>query len=161
MRELLGDIELNLGQAVCMARAMLKVANADGVHPREQQLVTSFYEDCCHGDAAAEALDARAFDLAEAHGVLNTLALKEATLKSCYLVALVHGAITPEEKNCLSEIGAGLEVSEEDSHRWLQETQAYLLGQFAAVSTFRDEVKAIAAEMGLSEAEAEALFSGK
>lgn len=132
------DIDSRAGASI--AAAMRVVANSDGLHPRENELIIEF-EKSLGTEAAAEV------DLS----VIDTPALKEAFLKSLVLVAFADGRISDEESACIRDFATQLGLGEPEVAKSIADVAAHLLGQLAGVKVFREQVVQLGRNMGLDE----------
>ncbi len=145
MKELMtGGVELSAEAAHVVAAGMRAVAQADGNHPREEALIDAFEADLPPGSAE--------LDLS----LLDTLALKEAFLKSCVLVAFADGRISEAELTVLRGFLQELALGPEELGQATREVASALLSQFSTVQTFRDQVIEIGRSLGLDDAAIEA-----
>lgn len=150
MNELLGDIEVSMDQAACIAQAMMKVAEIGGVHARERELITRFYQSCA---AEAGAPDANLTDLSysaeRTRATLDSPEHLQALFKSCYFVAFADGALSRDEQEAIEALGEELGASASDLERWRTEVALSLLAQFKGVTLFKDRVMEIGRGLGL------------
>ena len=160
MRELFGDLELSLTQATAIAKAMQHVAAADGVHQHEQELIDGFFAGCLEdAGEAPRALDDDPYDGAALAGALSSEGLVQAALKSCYMVALVDGAISDAEGACIEQIAKDLNMAPAALQACLLDVRKHFFQQFQGVTLFRDEATKIGRSLGLSDAEIDELLA--
>lgn len=113
MKAFLNPVDLDLQHVRVIVQGMLRVAHSDGVHIRELVLIREFYESCradAKGLADFSDLEKSPFDVEVAREVLNTPALKETFLGSCYLVAYADGAVSNGEANTLAALAQELGI---------------------------------------------------
>jgi len=153
MTELHGDIELSLEQAATIAKAMLEVAESDGVHQREQEMIDGFWKECAAASNQENAdLGTDRYDAETARTILGSQEHAAALIKSCYLLALADGDISAAEEAKIAEISGGLNLDEASTEACAKEAKLYLLNKFKGVSVFKEVAWDIGRKLGLDEA---------
>lgn len=139
MRDLMPSLPSIDDRAACaIAAAMRLVADADGAHPRELELIEQLESTITtKGKADFEAIDSDE--------------LREAFVKSLALVAFADGLVSDQEGEVISELAGKVGASSELVSRSINEVAQVLLAQLAGARIFRDEVVALGKQMGLDE----------
>ncbi len=132
--------ELDAAAAHTIAAAMRAVARCDGEHPREADLIDRFESDL-PGEATGVDLT-----------VLQTDEAKECFLKSVVLVAYADGRVTTKERELIAGYAKTLGVPDAQLTATWTDIASSLLGTFAGVRTYRDEVVTLGRAMGLDQA---------
>lgn len=137
-------LSIDADAAAIIARGMRAVAKADGIiHHRELNLIASFEAALPHGH--------------EPSGVLVTDGLRTAYVRSLVMVALADGVITDAELAQIRDLCREQGVDSERLDAEILSVKRRFLSVFAGVNFFRDSVVRVARDLGLSEAEVEAL----
>ena len=135
--------ELSAGGAAAIARAMRKVARADGmVHPRELALIAQFESELPDGVTPA-----------------STLSESEATVlvQSVLMVALADGRISEAEEAAIADLSREHDVGDDKLSDLTERVKREFLDHFAGRATFRASVLEVARELGLEAPELAAL----
>lgn len=141
------DVGLDADAAALIASGMRQVAMADGrVHQRELALIDTFESQLPRGGSAEAAR-------------LDTPALRSTYVRSLTMVALADGKISPAEDEKVRALAAGLGVSAAEIDAGILDVKRRFLKVFAGVKLFRDSVVEVARDLGLTEAEAEAILA--
>lgn len=147
------DLELSLEQAAIIARAMVEVAESDGVHQREREMIEGFYRACTEAAGAADApLGTARYDAAAARQALKGAAPTHALLKSCYMLALADGEISTAEEARIAEIAQDVGASGDVVQAAATEAKLFFLERFKGVSVFKDTARQIGRKLGLDDA---------
>ncbi len=160
MKDLAGQVELNIEQATHIARAMFKVADAEeGVHELERQMIDSFYLGCCReAGVEPEDLSKNPFDGEAARRALNTPELQDITLHSCLLVGYADGQCSPMERAAIEEIANSLGVDSSRFSSIEKDVQRAMLEHFSNIKVFQDAVHEIGKRLGLSQEEVDEIL---
>jgi tellurite resistance protein len=152
---MLGDEELSLEQATCIARAMWKVAEVEkGVHQKEREMIDEFYLSCVkEAGGEPQDLSAKPWDAEEANRLLTTPAQKETLLRSCYLLGYADGQCSPLEMATIDQMAQAMGVPPERREAVDREVKRMLLSQFDDIKLFRNATYDIGRQLGLSPAE--------
>lgn len=138
------QVPIDADAAAIIARGMRAVAKADGlVHQRELNLIASF-----------EAAIPSGYDGALR---LTTDALRATYVRSLIMVALADGVITDAELTAIRELATEQGIAPDHVDAEVLSVKRRFLSVFAGVNFFRDAVLRVARDLGLSEAEVEAL----
>ncbi len=138
------EVEIDAASAAVIARGMRVVAQADGiVHEREMNLIASFEADIPPGTSASASL---------AEG-----GVRMAYLRSLIMVALADGVITEAELTAIRELAQEHGIADDLVETEVLGVKRIFLSVFAGVNVFRDSVVRVARDLGLSEAEVDAL----
>lgn len=157
MRQLLGDLTINLDQAKCIASAMQRVASSDGVHDRETAMIEGFINTCAEEEGAGNIdLTSLVYDKDQISAVMTDDSHIEALIKSCYMLSLADGVISDEEAACINTIADDLGVNQSQRDAWVKEAKVYMLKQFEGIHLFSDQALAIGKELGLEDGEIKA-----
>ena len=141
MRNLMNAvIEVDERAAHTIAAAMRVVAQADGGHPRELELIRSF-EDELPTDPTGE------IDLSTIHSA----ELREAFLWSLVLVAFADGRVSDEEGQVIHDYANRLGMGTKEVAKAVSDVAAVLLSNLAGVRIYREQVLALGRKMGLDE----------
>ncbi|MFM7201937.1 MAG: hypothetical protein ACKO6N_14230 [Myxococcota bacterium] len=162
MMELIGAEELNLEQAAVIARAMWRVAEAEaGIHAQERELIEGFYNAILaeHPHVRMADFRSRAFELEEAQRVLDTPALRELLLHSCFLLSYADGHCAPVERAEIDGMARGLDISAKRYDAIDRAVKRQLLSQFEGVSVFKSATYDIGRQLGLSERDVDDLLA--
>jgi uncharacterized membrane protein YebE (DUF533 family) len=140
------DAPVNIDEraAAIIARGMRSVAQADGIlHQRELSLIASF-----ESHLPSEVPDV---------GPLTDEPTRVAFLRSVILVALADGVVSDAELARIKELceDQGIEAERVDAE--ITVVKRRFLAVFAGVHVFRDAVVRIARDLGLPDAEVDAL----
>lgn len=133
------DVDIDAAAAHTIAAAMREVAACDGDHPRELELIEQFDADI-PGEQVSEV------DLS----TLRTAAHREAFIKSLMLVAYADGRVSEQERDLIRSYSARLGMPEPALTRAFTEVASALLSTLAGAKTYRAQVVALGAAMGLS-----------
>lgn len=129
--------ELDVRAARAIASAMREVAEADGDHPEELEMIAAFEQDLPPGEADLSAI--------------VTPEAKEAMLKSMVLLALADGQVSGQERQVIlriaSEVGLGLV----DVERATFEVASAMFSSFEGVHVFREQAADIGRDLGLDD----------
>ena len=137
-------VSIDADAAAIIAMGMRTVAKADGViHHRELNLIASFEAAIPHGH--------------EPGGLLGSDGLRTAFVRSLVMVALADGVITDAELEQIRELCREQGIDSERLDSEIVGVKRRFLSVFAGVNFFRDSVVRVARDLGLSEAEVEAL----
>jgi len=148
MRDLMNFVDIDGPAAGSIVVGMREMARADGQqHPRELEMIALLESDLTHTDADAVDIDS-----------LNTRELQDAFLKSLALVALVDGALKPEEATLIHGYGEQMSRSKEEVDAVLHEVAAVMLSAFAGVTIFRDQAIQIGRSLGLADEDIHAVL---
>lgn len=138
------ELDIDAAAAAVIARGMRVVAQADGiVHEREMNLIASFEADIPPGTSSSGQLEGEGVQLA--------------FLRSLIMVALADGVITEAELNAIRELAHSQGIAEATVEGEVHGVKRTFLSVFAGVNVFRDSVIRVARDLGLSEAEVDAL----
>lgn len=137
-------VSIDADAAAIIAQGMRAVAKADGViHHRELNLIASFEASLPPGH--------------EPRGRLASANLETAYVRSLVMVALADGVITDAELARIRELCTEQGIDSERLDAEILSVKRRFLSVFAGVNFFRDAVVRVARDLGLSEAEVEAL----
>ncbi|MEZ4239290.1 MAG: hypothetical protein R3F59_24680 [Myxococcota bacterium] len=137
------EVPIDAATAAAIARGMRQVAQADGlIHQRELALIASF--------------EAGVPDL-EATGAIGSDALKTVFLRSLIMVALADGKISEAETATIRELAGEHGIGEAEVDAETLSVKRRFLSVFAGVDVFRDAVVRVARDLGLPDAEVDAL----
>lgn len=130
--------------AAIVAAGMRAVARADGViHQRELNLIASFEASIPSEQGAS--------------GPLGDPACEDAYLWSLVMTALADGVISDAERACIAALAEEQGISPDRVAAAELQVKRKFLSVFAGVNFFRDSVLRVARDLGLSDAEVEAL----
>ncbi len=139
------EVIVDAATAATIAEGMRRVAKADGlVHKREMNLIAAF-EAQVPSDEAALVVALASDDL------------KQVFLRSLIMVALADGVISDVEMVVIRELAAVQSMQVGDIEEEVLWVKRKFLSVFAGVRVFRDSVLRVAADLGLPEAEVDAL----
>jgi uncharacterized membrane protein YebE (DUF533 family) len=138
------EVAIDAAAAAMIARGMRQVAQADGmIHQRELALIASF-----------EAAVPEAADVEE---VIRDDALRTVFLRSLIMVALADGRISEAETARIQELAREQGITDGEVDAEILSVKRRFLSVFAGVDVFRDAVVRVARDLGLPEAEVDAL----
>lgn len=138
------EVPIDAAAAAAIARGMRDVARADGmIHDRELALIASF--------------EAGLPEVATDQEALASDELRTVYLRSIIMVALADGRISEAELARIRELAAGYQISDETVEAEVVSVKRMFLSVFAGVDVFRDAVLRVARDLGLPEAELDAL----
>ncbi|MEZ4321084.1 MAG: hypothetical protein R3F61_26630 [Myxococcota bacterium] len=129
--------DLDARTAAVIAVGMRKVALADGdvMHPNELSLIEQFEQDIPAGT--------------EPNALIGDARVREIYLKSLVMVALADGRISANESAVITDLAAGVGADSSDVERTMDSVKREFLAVFSGVTHFRDQVKAVADELGV------------
>lgn len=131
------EVDLDAAAAHTIAAAMREVAECDGEHPRELELIDQF---------EAQVPGVRgAVDLS----TLTTAEHREVFIKSLVLVAFADGQVTDEERAVIEKYAAALQIDPSVTTRAWTDVASSLLSVFAGIQNYRAQVVALGESMGL------------
>jgi len=150
MHELYEGIELDKTQTEAICRGLLDLAEADGVHQSEIELIHGFYRSGGGGDL--DALGKTDFDLDATVKVLTGGGpeVVEAFLISCYLLIYADGEFSDAERKRIGEYGDAFGLDAVRIEHLHVKARLYLLGMLAQNLRNPDAVRAVGGELGLS-----------
>jgi hypothetical protein len=134
------DIELDAAAAHTIAVAMREVAECDGEHPREVELINKFESQVPGSDGA--------IDLSS----LSTDEHREVFLKSLMLVAFADGRVSDEERAVIDRYADQLQISVDVRAKAWTEVASALLSVFSGIRNYRSQVVLLGESMGLDRA---------
>ena len=129
--------DLDARTAAGIALGMRKVALADGdvMHPNELSLIEEFERDIPEGT--------------EPTATIGDADVRAVYLKSLVMVALADGRISPSETLVIADLAASVGADSEDVARTTEAVKREFMGVFSGVTHFRDQVEAVAEELGV------------
>jgi len=137
------DVDLDASAAAAIASGMRQVAQADGmIHQRELALIASFEADLPGGGDPEAPLPQEA---------------KVVYLRSLIMVALADGVITDKEEERINALADAQGINRGTVHGETLEVKRWFLRAFQGVHIFKDAVLRVAQDLGLDEAEVDAL----
>lgn len=132
-----GAVDLDARTAAVIAAGMRRVAIADGnIHPNELSLIEDFERDIPAGT--------------EATATIGDATIRAIYLKSLVMVALADGRISDPEKSVILDLAASVGADDADVAAATQEVKREFISVFKGVTHFRDQVEALAVEMGIT-----------
>jgi uncharacterized membrane protein YebE (DUF533 family) len=138
------EVPIDAAAAAMIARGMRQVAQADGmIHQRELALIASF--------------EAGVPEVSEAEEVIRDQALRTVFLRSLIMVALADGRISEAETARIEELALEQGIPESEVEAETLSVKRRFLSVFAGVDVFRDAVVRVARDLGLPDAEVDAL----
>lgn len=138
-------VPLDAASAAVIARAMRAVARADGViHQRELNLIASF-EAGLPPDTTAPAV------------LADDDSLRSLFVRSLVMVALADGVISDAELAEIRTLSAEQSIDADRLDAEILVVKRRFLSVFAGVNVFRDAVVRVARDLGLTDAEVDAL----
>jgi len=138
------EVPIDGDAAAVIARGMRLVARADGViHQRELALIASF--------------EANVPSDADGGQRLKSDAVRSVYLRSLIMVALADGVVSEPEMVQIRELAGEQGLSEREVDTEVVQVKRRFLSVFAGVNVFRDAVVRVARDLGLPEAEVDAL----
>ena len=143
MSESIEALEVDGPQGHAIAAAMREVAQVDGMHEAEADLINRFVSDLPPSSGS--------IDLA----VINTDSLRALYVKSMILVAFADGALTDLERGLIAEKSATIGFDGSALPEAYREVAKGLLGNFSGVRQFRNQAVEIGRSLGLSEPDIE------
>ncbi len=149
MLEFLQAVELDQDQTLNIAAAMKAVSLADGVNPREQQII----------DSLVEGISAEIPPKADL-SLFSTPDQRRVFMCSVVLVALADGAVSPEEMSLLEEYASQLDLGADSLPATIRQVGISMLSSFAGVHHFREQVQEIGETLGLSPEEIHRAIGG-
>lgn len=150
MHELYEGIELDKAQTEAICRGLLDLAEADGVHPSEIELIHEFYRS--GGGVDPSALGAAEFDLAATAKVLGGGGeqVVESFLISCYLLIYADGDFSDAERKRVGEYAEAMGIDADRLEHLHVKARLYLLEMLAQNLRNADAVRAVGGSLGLS-----------
>lgn len=138
------EVPIDAAAAAAIAQGMRQVAQADGlIHHRELALIASF--------------EAGVPEAADVAGAISSGPLRTVFLRSLIMVALADGRISEAESARIRELAQEQAIAEAEVEAEILSVKRRFLSVFAGVDVFRDAVVRVARDLGLSEAEVDAL----
>jgi|GEM_PF-1689669 len=134
------EVDLDAAAAHTIAAAMREVAECDGEHPREVELIDQF-ESQVPGERGAVDLSS-----------LNTSEHKEVFLKSLVLVAFADGRVTDQERAVIDRYADALQIDADTRTRAWTDVASSLLSVFSGIQNYRSQVVLLGESMGLDRA---------
>ena len=153
MEDFTPEMDISLAAARIIAQGMMRLAAADGVHPKEKAMIEAFLADCyaeAGGQESYEEILDRDFDIAEARQVLDSDELRELFLKSNLLLACADGIYSEPEQNMMDHYAIDFGITAGRLRELETQVKEYMLSQFAGVQVFRDKAEALGRQLGLS-----------
>ena len=136
-----GLVDITGPQGRAIAAAMREVAEVDGIHEAETDLIRRF----------EEGLDSDVEDSGSVLSVINTDALRTAYAKSMIIVAYADGKLTDQERALVERKATEVGVSAAELANLYIEVARGLLGAFSGVEIYRDQAVEIGRSLGLSD----------
>lgn len=138
------EVPIDDAAAAAIAWGMRQVAQADGmIHHRELALIASF--------------EAGIPEAADAGAALRDDGLRTVYLRSLIMVALADGRISEAETARILELAAEQGITDGEVEAEILSVKRRFLSVFAGVDVFRDAVVRVARDLGLPDAEVDAL----
>ena len=138
------EVPIDATAAAVIARGMRDVAQADGlIHDRELALIASFEAGVPDTSAGGDA-------------VIDE-GLRPIFIRSLIMVALADGRISEPELDRIRELATTHEIPETQVDEEILSVKRRFLSVFAGVDVFREAVIQVAKDLGLPEAELDAL----
>jgi hypothetical protein len=139
-------VVLDEAAAAVIGRDMRIVAEADGIlHVRELSLIDAFVKSLPDEDAGE-------------YACINTDALRLTYLRSLVMVALADGKISEEEHAVILVLAAKVDLSAEAVEEVLEEAKREFMSIFAGLKLFRDSMRTVGQDMGLTEEDIDDLW---
>jgi uncharacterized membrane protein YebE (DUF533 family) len=134
----MNNVDLDAKTAAVIAAGMRRVALADGdvMHPNELHLIEAFEEDIPAGTPA--------------NATIGDAAIREVYLKSLVMVALADGRISDNEHAVIADLAAAVGADGADVARTTEAVKREFLAVFDGVTHFREQVQAVADELGVT-----------
>lgn len=111
---LFNEIALDSYQAEAIARGLFAIAHADGMHEREEALVSAFWAESGGSDAAFSELSRReAISSEDLCRALSTPDLRRLFVKSAMLLTLADGTVSEKERALLHSYAEELALKDE------------------------------------------------
>lgn len=145
-------IDIDADTALFIASGLRALAEVDGGHPAEIELIRQFA-----GDAE---VDPARFHLGDGHP-LTTPELRDVFLRSALLLALADGRVSEKERDTLIRWGSALGVDPVALAYLDREVRRSLLEGFAGVKVFREQAVEIGRGLGLDDDEIEDVLGGE
>lgn len=115
MSAFMPDPDLSFEQVRSLVRAMMALADVDGVHERERGLIEAFYAECARkGDPSLDALVSDDFDASEAKTLFGTPELARFFVKNLILLAYADGTVGEEERAWIRTQADGMGLGEDE-----------------------------------------------
>ncbi|MEQ1502293.1 MAG: hypothetical protein ABMB14_08675 [Myxococcota bacterium] len=138
------SVPIDAPAAAAIARGMRAVARADGlIHQRELSLIASFEAELPAGEDGATAT--------------LTGSVRAVYLRSLIMVALADGVISEAERVVIGELASEHGIPADEVEVETLSVKRRFLSTFAGVDVFRDAVVRVARDLGLPDAEVDAL----
>jgi hypothetical protein len=134
-----GLTDVNGDQGHVIAAAMREVAEVDGMHPAEAQLINQFV-------GGLPPLEGNV-DIS----LLDTEELRLTYVKSMVLVAYADGVLTDLERDLVAKKSAEVGVNAEQLSSLYIQVARGLLGPFAGIQLYRDQAVEIGRSLGLDD----------
>jgi uncharacterized tellurite resistance protein B-like protein len=132
-----GPVDLDARTAAVIAAGMRRVATADGnIHPNELSLIEDFERDIPEGT--------------EPTATIGDAAVRAVYLKSLVMVALADGRISDPEQVVIADLAAAVGADDADIEAATAAVKREFISVFKGVTHFRDQVEALASELGVS-----------
>ena len=148
MNDLLeGLTDVDGAQGFAIAAAMREIAEVDGIHEAESELIRQFEENLPPHSGSV--------DLA----VIDTDELRDAYVKSMVLVAFADGSLTDLERQAVREKSSEIGYNQELLPGVYVEIAKGLLSSFSGVQIFRDQAIEIGRSLGLNDQEIDSVLS--
>ena len=148
MNQLLeGLADVNGPQGYAIAAAMREIAEVDGLHEAEDQLIRQFEQSLPSHEGTVDL------------SVIDTDELRDAYVKSMVLVAFADGGLTDLERQAVSEKSSAIGFSEDKLPGVYVEVAKGLLSTFSGVQIFREQAVEIGRSLGLNDNEIASVLS--
>ncbi len=129
--------DLDANTAAVIAAGMRRVALADGdvMHPNELSLIEQFEKDIPEGTKPI--------------ATIRDASVRNVYLKSLVMVALADGRISETENEVIADLAKAVGADDEDLTTVTKAVKREFLAIFSGVTHFRDQVQALAEELGV------------
>lgn len=129
--------DLDANTAAVIAAGMRRVALADGdvMHPNELSLIEQFEKDIPEGT--------------EPNATIRDASVRNVYLKSLVMVALADGRISEIENEVIADLARAVGADDDDLSVVTESVKREFLAIFSGVTHFRDQVQALAKELGV------------
>ena len=141
-----GLVDVDGPQGHAIAAAMREVAEVDGMHEAEAELIRQFTSGLPPQDGDVDP------------SVINSDELRHAYVKSMVLVAYADGALTDLEQALVAEKSVSIGFNTAELPGVYTEVAKGLLSTFASVQLYRDQAVEIGRSLGLSDADIQSVL---
>ena len=152
-------LNLTAQETEWFCRGLMDLANSDGVHESEIEIIEEFYADGKLDDAAVKGLLEEGFSTSDAKAHLQGDTL-DAFMTTCFLLAYADGQLSNVEESRLNAYAEAFDYDATKMSQAHDEARQFLIRSLAEELKNHALVREIGAAIGLSEAKINAALAG-